>query len=66
MKMIQNRLEIRPDKVDEFIEALKKHMKWTFENEPGCLKFDVVRDEKDSNIFHLYELYEDENIMGNP
>ena len=24
------------DKVVEFIEALKNHMKWTLGNEPGC------------------------------
>ena len=60
MKMIQNRLVIRPDKVVEFIEALKNHMKWTLGNEPGCRKFDVASDAKDRNKFHLYELYEDE------
>ena len=48
------------DKVVEFIEALKNHMKWTLGNEPGCRKFDVVNDAKDRNKFHLYELYEDE------
>jgi len=47
------------DKVVEFIEALKNHMKWTLGNEPGCRKFDVVSDAKDKNNFHLYELYED-------
>ena len=44
------------DKVVEFIEALKNHMKWTLGNEPGCRKFDVVSDVKDRNKFHLYEL----------
>ena len=63
MKMIQNRLVIRPDKVIEFIEALKNHMKWTLENEPGCQRFDVVCDDKNRNIFHLYELYEDQKAI---
>ena len=63
MKMIQNRLVIRPEKVAEFIESLKNHMKWTLENELGCQRFDVVRDEKDNNIFHLYELYKDEKAI---
>ena len=63
MKMIQNQLIIKPDKVGEFVEALKGHMKWTKLNEPGCLKFDVVKDEKASNIFHLYELYQDQKAI---
>ena len=63
MKMIQNRLVIKPENVIEFIEALEGHMKWTKTNEPGCLKFDVVRDEKASNIFHLYELYKDQKAI---
>ena len=48
------------DKVVEFIEALKNHMKWTLGNEPGYRKFDVASDAKDRNKLHLYELYEDE------
>ena len=63
MKMIQNRWVIRPDKVVEFIEALKNHMKWTREDEPGCWKFDIVCDENDNKTFHLYELYEDEKAI---
>ena len=61
--MIQNRLVIRPDKVVEFIEALKNHMKWTLGNEPGCRKINVVSDANDRNKFHLYKLYEDENAL---
>ena len=63
MKMIQNRLEIQPDKVNEFKEALKYHLKWTKENEPGCRRFDIVKDESYDNIFHLYELYIDQEAL---
>ena len=51
------------DKVVEFIEALKNHMKWTLGNEPGCRKINVVSDANDRNKFHLYKLYEDENAL---
>ena len=63
MKMIQNRLEIKPDKVNEFMALLKHHLKWTMENEPGCRRFDIVKDEQDDNIFHLYELYDDQDSL---
>ena len=63
MKMIQNRLVKKPENVVEFIEALEGHMNWTKINEPDCLKLDVVRDEKASNIFHLYELYKDQKAI---
>ena len=39
------------DKVVEFIEALKNHMKWTLGNEPGCRKINVVSDAKEGINF---------------
>ena len=64
MKMIQNRLEIQPSKVNEFQKALKYHLKWTCENEPGCCRFDIVKDENCDNIFHLYELYVNQDALA--
>jgi quinol monooxygenase YgiN len=29
-------------------------------DEPGCLRFDVMRDRDDANRFYLYEVYRDE------
>ena len=29
-------------------------------DEPGCLRFDVLQDNDDANLIHLYEVYQDE------
>ena len=53
-------LKIKPERHDEFIKEMLLNAKGTNENEPGCLRFDVVQDLQDPNTLHLYEVYKDE------
>ena len=53
-------LRVRPDMVDRFLEAMRENSRASRRDEPGCLRFDVVQDNDDSNHFLLYEIYEDE------
>ena len=53
-------LKIKPERRDEFIKEMLLHAKGANENEPGCLRFDVVQDLQDPNTLHLYEVYKDE------
>ena len=52
-------LQVRPDKVDEFVDAIHENAVATLKNEPGCLRFDVHRSTEDPNKFVLYEIYRD-------
>lgn len=36
----------------------------SFQNEPGCLRFDVVETQGDEAPFILYEIYHDENAFS--
>lgn len=49
--------EIAPDKIDAFLPFLLAHRDRCLRDEPGTLRFDVLRPA--SNLM-LYEVYEDE------
>jgi autoinducer 2-degrading protein len=59
MNMIIVRLEVKPDRVSDFLKLV------TFNGtesrkEPGNLRFDVVRSVDNPALFRLYEVYRDE------
>merc|ERR1712226_1676855 len=50
--------EVVPERVAEFMDVMTKSMDGS-RKEPGCLQFDILRDEKESNKFTMYEVYRD-------
>jgi autoinducer 2-degrading protein len=56
-------LRVRPDMVDRFLEVMGENSRASRRDEPGCLRFDVHRDNDDPNHFLLYELYADERAF---
>jgi (4S)-4-hydroxy-5-phosphonooxypentane-2,3-dione isomerase len=62
MQMIVVRLEVKPDRVDDFLKLV------TFNGgesrkEPGNLRFDVVRSNDSPTLFRLYEVYRDDDAV---
>ncbi|CAN5543758.1 hypothetical protein BH10CHL1_BH10CHL1_16270 [soil metagenome] len=53
-------IQIKDGHKQEFIEAMLDDAKGSLNNEPGCLRFDVVQDASDTNRIWLYEVYADE------
>ena len=60
MFIIHGPIQIKEGFAEKFIEALLLDAKGSVENEPGCLRFDVIRDNDDPNRIYLYEVYKDE------
>jgi (4S)-4-hydroxy-5-phosphonooxypentane-2,3-dione isomerase len=56
-------LQVKPDMVDAFLEAMGENSRASRRDEPGCLRFDVHRDNDDPTHFVLYELYADERAF---
>ncbi|GAA0977575.1 hypothetical protein GCM10009555_038970 [Acrocarpospora macrocephala] len=52
-------LQVRPDHVDAFLPGIEANARASRE-EPGCLRFDVLRTDEDQHRFVLYEIYRDE------
>jgi (4S)-4-hydroxy-5-phosphonooxypentane-2,3-dione isomerase len=56
-------LHVKPDMVDQFLEVMGETSRASRRDEPGCLRFDVHRDDDDPNHFVLYELYADKRAF---
>ena len=60
MKVLLVTIDIKPEHRERFMEEMLADARGSVQNEPGCLRFDVLRDDKDENRIHLYEVYRDE------
>jgi (4S)-4-hydroxy-5-phosphonooxypentane-2,3-dione isomerase len=54
------RIQVKPEHREEFLKGITElDARASLENEPGCLRFDVMVDESDPNVVLLYEVYRD-------
>ena len=60
MYVIVAPLQIKEGHKEEFIKGMLEDAKGSVNDEPGCLRFDVIQDAGDSNRIWLYEVYTDE------
>ena len=56
MHMIVVRLDVKPDKVEDFLKLVSFNAAES-RKEPGNLRFDVVRSADNPSYFRLYEVY---------
>ena len=64
MHVIIVRWKIREGFEADFEKEMRAHVAATRASEPGCLRFDVVRDKKDSRSYHLFEIYRDDQAIA--
>ena len=48
---------------DKFLEAIEADALASEREEPGCLRFNVFQDEKDENVYYLFEVYKDQAAL---
>ena len=53
-------LQVKPEYVANFQEAMLVNARSALLKEPGCRRFDVTVDENDAGHFFLFEAYDDE------
>jgi autoinducer 2-degrading protein len=58
MLVVHVDVQVRPERVDEFLEATMANARSSVQ-EPGVLRFDVVQDESDPAHVVLVEVYRD-------
>jgi quinol monooxygenase YgiN len=54
------KLDVHPERLEQFLAAIKEQAEHTFNDEPGCLYFDVTQNTTNPTNFVFYELYQDE------
>jgi quinol monooxygenase YgiN len=57
-------VQVKPEMRDKFIELLKYDAEHSENDEPGCLRFDLLEDTEKPNHFFFYEVYKDEASMA--
>lgn len=53
-------IQIKPAHREAFIAEMVEDARMSVENEPGCVRFDVIQDAGDVNRIWVYEVYKDE------
>ena len=59
MLIVNVHISVKPDMVEDFIEATKKNAAASI-NEPGVARFDLIQQEDDHTRFILVEVYRDD------
>ena len=54
---------VKPEQRGRFLEAIEENAVTSVRDEPGCLRFDVVRDSDDPDHYLFYEVYRDEEAF---
>jgi len=57
LHVIHAPLPVKPERVDDFIDAVKLDGLGSVHNEPGCLRFDVYQNTENPSELYLYEVY---------
>ena len=54
------KVRIKPEARQRFLDAIEVDALGSERDEPGCLRFDVLQDTDDPNVYYFYEMYRDE------
>jgi autoinducer 2-degrading protein len=63
--MIANlvKVRIKPETRQRFLEAIEHDALHSEADEPGCLRFNVLQDTQDPNVYVFYEIYRDQAAL---
>ena len=57
------KVRIKPEARDTFLKAIEVDALGSERDEPGCLRFNVLQDAADENVYYFYEVYKDEAAL---
>ena len=57
------KVRIKPDQRKRFLDAIEADALGSERDEPGCLRFNVLQDEKDPNVYYFFEVYKDQAAL---
>ena len=63
MVVLHVTIQVKPEHVAEFLEIVCHDAEHSEQDEPGCLRFDVLADQDDPARFYFYEVYRDEAAL---
>jgi len=57
------RVRVKPEGRERFLKAIEVDALGSERDEPGCLRFNVLHDQQDPNVYYFYEVYRDEAAL---
>ena len=63
MLTIWVKVRIKPELRKRFLEAIEVDALGSERDEPGCLRFNVLQDARDENVYYFYEVYKDQAAL---
>jgi len=63
MLAIWVKVKIKPSMREQFLKAIEADALASERDEPGCLRFNVLQDERDENVYYFYEVYTDQAAL---
>ena len=57
------KVRIKPEQRQRFLEAIEVDTLGSERDEPGCLRFNVLQDERDENVYYFFEVYKDQAAL---
>lgn len=57
------KVRVKPEERERFLQAIEVDALGSERDEPGCLRFNVLRDEADPNVYYFFEVYRDEAAL---
>ena len=57
------KVRVKPEMRERFLKAIEVDALGSEGDEPGCLRFNVLQDEKDPNVYYFYEVYKDQAAL---
>ncbi|MBI2468815.1 MAG: antibiotic biosynthesis monooxygenase [Candidatus Rokubacteria bacterium] len=60
MLAIWVKVRVKPLLRQRFLEAIEVDALGSERDEPGCLRFNVLQDEHDENVYYFFEVYKDQ------
>jgi autoinducer 2-degrading protein len=57
------KVRVKPEGRERFLKAIEVDALGSERDEPGCLRFNVLQDQEDPNVYYFYEVYRDEAAL---
>jgi autoinducer 2-degrading protein len=57
------KVRVKPEGRQRFLKAIEVDALGSERDEAGCMRFNVLQDEKDENIYYFYEVYKDQAAL---
>ena len=57
------KVRIKPQQRQRFLQAIEHDALASERDEPGCLRFNVLQDKTDADVYYFYEVYKDQAAL---